>query len=148
MEAYRIDRFGSVDGIVRRSSGDPRPGAKEVLMRVRASSLNYRDLMVLKGGGRGPTKLGVVPLSDGAGEVAALRVLARYPEARDEVVAVFRQAECPRIGAEFLEKMRQKLGPLLFRQEFEGEFIDPQSSAFSSEMIELALVDDFERFVT
>jgi hypothetical protein len=41
-------------------------------MRVRASSLNYRDLMVLKGGGRGPTQLGVVPLSDGAGEVAAI----------------------------------------------------------------------------
>ena len=35
-------------------------------MRVLASSLNYRDLMVLKGGGRGPTKLGVIPLSDGA----------------------------------------------------------------------------------
>jgi hypothetical protein len=50
----------------------PRPGLREVLMRVRASSLNYRDLMVLKGGGRGPTKLGVVPLSDGAGEVAAI----------------------------------------------------------------------------
>jgi NADPH:quinone reductase-like Zn-dependent oxidoreductase len=41
-------------------------------MRVRATSLNYRGLMVLKGGGRGPTKLGVVPLSDGAGEVAAV----------------------------------------------------------------------------
>src|SRR5260370_36933245 len=72
MEAYRIDRFGSVDGIAPRSSEDPRPGPKEVLMRVRASSLNYRDLMVRKGGGRGPTKLGVVPLSDGAGEVAAV----------------------------------------------------------------------------
>jgi NADPH:quinone reductase-like Zn-dependent oxidoreductase len=72
MEAYRIDRFGSVDGIVLRSSEDPRPGLREILMRVRASSLNYRDLMVLKGGGRGPTKLGVVPLSDGAGEVAAI----------------------------------------------------------------------------
>jgi len=72
MEAYRIDRFGSIDGIVLRSSEDPRPGLKEVLMRVRASSLNYRDLMVLKGGGRGPTKIGVVPLSDGAGEVAAI----------------------------------------------------------------------------
>ena len=46
--------------------------------------------------------------------------------------------ECPRIGAEFLEKMRQKLGPMLFRQEFEGEFIDAESSAFSSEMIELS----------
>jgi len=60
MEAYRIDRFGSVDGIVLRSSEDPRPRPKEVLMRVRASSLNYRDLMVLKGGGRGPTKIGVI----------------------------------------------------------------------------------------
>jgi len=57
MEAYRIDRFGSVDGIVLRSSEDPRPGLKEILMRVRASSLNYRDLMVLKGGGRGPQSL-------------------------------------------------------------------------------------------
>jgi NADPH:quinone reductase-like Zn-dependent oxidoreductase len=72
MEAYRIERFGSVDGIVLRSGEDPKPGLREVLMRVRASSLNYRDLMVLKGGGRGPTKLGVVPLSDGAGEVAAI----------------------------------------------------------------------------
>ena len=72
MEAYHIERFGSVDGIVLRSSEDPRPGLKEVLIRVRASSLNYRDLMVLKGGGRGPTKIGVVPLSDGAGEAAAI----------------------------------------------------------------------------
>ena len=46
-------------------------------MRVHASSLNYRDLMVLKGGGRGPTKIGVVPLSDGAG-VACSFAVARY----------------------------------------------------------------------
>ena len=72
MKAYHIDRFGSIGGIVRRSSEDPRPGPKDVLVRVRASSLNYRDLMVLKGGGRGPTKPGVIPLSDGAGEVAAI----------------------------------------------------------------------------
>jgi hypothetical protein len=72
MKAYRIDRFGSVDGIALRSSDDPQPGLREVLMRVRATSLNYRDLMVLKGGGRGPTRLGVVPISDGAGEVAAI----------------------------------------------------------------------------
>ena len=41
-------------------------------MRVGASSLNHRDLMVLKGGGLGPTKLGVVPLFDGARKVAAI----------------------------------------------------------------------------
>jgi hypothetical protein len=44
VEAYRIDRFGSVDGVVLRSSEDPRPGLREVMMRVRASLLNYRDL--------------------------------------------------------------------------------------------------------
>ena len=44
MEGYRIDRFGSVDGVVLRSSEDPRPGLREVMMRVRASLLNYRDL--------------------------------------------------------------------------------------------------------
>jgi NADPH:quinone reductase-like Zn-dependent oxidoreductase len=89
MKAYRIDRFGSVDGIVMRSSEDPRPGPKEILMRVRASSLNYRDLMVLKGGGRGPTKLGVVPLSDGAGEVAAIGESVTRVKIGDRIAGCF-----------------------------------------------------------
>src|SRR6059058_1094638 len=72
MRAYRIESFGTVDGVVLGSRDDPKPGTREIVVRVRATSLNYRDLMVLKGGGRGPTKLGVVPLSDGAGEVAAV----------------------------------------------------------------------------
>ncbi len=50
----------------------PEPKAGEVLIRVRACSLNYRDLLMLAGqsgsGGGGS----VVPLSDGAGEVAAI----------------------------------------------------------------------------
>ena len=89
MEAYRIDHFGSVDGIVLRSSEDPRPGPKEILMRVRASSLNYRDLMVLKGGGRGPTRLGVVPLSDGVGEVAATGDGVTRVKLGDRVIGTF-----------------------------------------------------------
>ena len=89
MEAYHIDRFGSVDGIVRRSSEDPQPGPKDVLMRVRASSLNYRDLMVLKGGGRGPTKPGVVPFSDGAGEVAAIGDRVTRVKVGDRIIGTF-----------------------------------------------------------
>ena len=72
MKAYRIESFGSVDGVVLGSRDDLQPSTREILVRLRATSINYRDLMVLKGGGRGPTKLGVVPLSDGAGEVAAV----------------------------------------------------------------------------
>jgi hypothetical protein len=54
-------------------------------------------------------------------------------------------AECPRISADFLEQQRSKLGLLLYSQEFEGQFIDPETSAFSSELIEMALDDSFER---
>jgi len=36
---------------------------------------------------------------------------------------------------------------MLFAQELEGAFIDAESSAFSFEMIELALVSAFERFM-
>lgn len=48
---------------------EPKPG--EVLVRVKANSLNYRDLMVCDGR-YGKTTLPLVPLSDGAGEIAAL----------------------------------------------------------------------------
>ena len=88
MEAYHIDRFGSVDGIVLRSSEDP-AGPKEILMRVRASSLNYRDLMVLRGGGRGPTKLGVILLSDGAGEVVAVGAGVTRAKIGDRIAGCF-----------------------------------------------------------
>ena len=54
--------------------------------------------------------------------------------------------ECPRISAEFLEEQRKRLGPTLYAQEFEGEFTDADTSAFSSELIEMALTDDFEPF--
>lgn len=51
---------------------DPSPGPGEVLVRMEACSLNYRDLLVRSGksgsGGEAP----VVPLSDGAGTVVAV----------------------------------------------------------------------------
>jgi hypothetical protein len=43
-----VSRFDQGLRLVLRSSEDPRPGRKEIPMRVRASSPNYRDLMVLK----------------------------------------------------------------------------------------------------
>ena len=89
MKAYCIDHFGSVDGVVLQSRADPQPGRREFLVRVRATSLNYRDLIVLKGGGRGPTKVGVVPLSDGAGEVVALGDGVTRFAAGDRVIGCF-----------------------------------------------------------
>lgn len=48
-------------------AADPRPGPGEVLVRLRAASLNYRDLLVATLPAR--HQPGRVPLSDGAGEV-------------------------------------------------------------------------------
>jgi NADPH:quinone reductase-like Zn-dependent oxidoreductase len=47
------------------------------------------DLRVLKGGGRGPTKLGVVPLSDGAGEVAAVGERVTRVKVGDRIIGTF-----------------------------------------------------------
>jgi len=51
---------------------DPKPAAAEVLIAVRAASLNYRDLMQAKGMYPGLPKREFIPLSDGAGEVLAV----------------------------------------------------------------------------
>jgi NADPH:quinone reductase-like Zn-dependent oxidoreductase len=79
----------AIANFMQRSSEDPQPRPKEILLRVRASSLNYRDLMVLKGGGRGPTKLGVIPLSDGAGEVASIGTGVTRVKIGDRVAGCF-----------------------------------------------------------
>ena len=50
----------------------PQPGSGEVLIRVRAASLNYRDLVVLKGIYKKDITYPFVPLSDACGEVVAL----------------------------------------------------------------------------
>ena len=48
---------------------EPKPGAGQVLLRMKAWSLNYRDLLVVKGLYNPKLKLPFVPLSDGVGEV-------------------------------------------------------------------------------
>jgi NADPH:quinone reductase-like Zn-dependent oxidoreductase len=62
----------------------PAPGPGEVLVRVRATSLNYRDLMMVRRGRRG-----IVPLSDGAGEVAAVGAGVRSVAEGDLVAGTF-----------------------------------------------------------
>ena len=46
---------------------DPTPGPGEVAVRVRATSLNYRDLVLRKA-----ARKRIVPVSDGAGEIVAV----------------------------------------------------------------------------
>ncbi len=51
---------------------EPVPGPNEVRVRIKAASLNYRDLMIATGRYSRGAKYPLVPLSDGAGEIAAV----------------------------------------------------------------------------
>jgi NADPH:quinone reductase-like Zn-dependent oxidoreductase len=72
MRVYQLDRPGSLDCLVLAERDIPSPAAGELLVRVRASSLNFRDLMIINGQYPMPVPSGRVPLSDGAGEIVVV----------------------------------------------------------------------------
>lgn len=65
--------------------------AHEVAVRVRATSLNYRDLMVLHGNYARGAAPNVVPLSDGAGDVVEIGSAVTKFAVGDRVAAAFMQ---------------------------------------------------------
>ena len=92
-QTMRQYQFGVVDDEVRlvmKEVAQPTPGANEVLVRVRATSLNRRDLSILQSqyGGRNP-RTGPVPLSDGAGEVIGVGPGVTRFEVGDRVAGIF-----------------------------------------------------------
>lgn len=89
MRAYYLESLGNVDGLALRESGDPTPGLREVAVRVRATSLNFRDLMIIKDAYFQPVTTGVIPLSDGAGEVVAVGEGVSRFKVGDRVAAAF-----------------------------------------------------------
>lgn len=63
----------SLDDMALRDTPEPQPGPGEVLVRVRACSLNFRDQIIPLGRYMGGTvAVDTVPLSDGTGEVVAV----------------------------------------------------------------------------
>lgn len=72
MKAWELrDGFG-IDKLDLGERPDPVAGHGQVVVRMKAFSLNYRDLLVLKGQYNPRLKLPMVPLSDGAGEIVAV----------------------------------------------------------------------------
>lgn len=72
MRAVQIQSFG-LDGLKLVTRPDPGPvSAHEILVQMKAVSLNYRDLMMAKGEYNPRQPLPLIPCSDGAGEVIAV----------------------------------------------------------------------------
>jgi NADPH:quinone reductase-like Zn-dependent oxidoreductase len=89
MKLFEIrDRFG-LDHLVAGERPQPEPGPGETLVRIRAASLNFRDLLVVEGKYNPKMKLPRVPASDGAGEIAAVGAGVSGWKPGDRVVLPF-----------------------------------------------------------
>ncbi|MGA3159896.1 MAG: NAD(P)-dependent alcohol dehydrogenase [Terracidiphilus sp.] len=90
MHAWQFSSFG-IDSLEFAERPTPQPGPGEVLVRVHALSLNYRDLLMVKGLYNPKLKLPRIPCSDGAGEVAAVGEGVIRWKTGDRVAGIFMQ---------------------------------------------------------
>jgi NADPH:quinone reductase-like Zn-dependent oxidoreductase len=73
MKAYVVSHAGEhIELWQQRELRDPEVGPGEVVIKVKATSLNYRDLMIANSRYGAPSVTELVPLSDGAGEIVAV----------------------------------------------------------------------------
>lgn len=82
------DKFG-VEFLAGAERPEPVPGPEQVVLRMKAFSLNYRDLLVVNGVGRWKPSLPRIPLSDGVGFVAAMGTDVSRVRMGDRVAPIF-----------------------------------------------------------
>ena len=90
MKSFEIQAFG-IDNLKVVEKEPRRPGVREVLVRMAAASLNYRDYLVVKGDYNPKMKLPRVPLSDGAGVVEEIGPDVTRVKKGDRVAGCFMQ---------------------------------------------------------
>lgn len=108
MKCYELNGPSGVDGLALVDKPVPRPGAGEVLVRLKAATLNYRDLLTVKGGYGSRQKFPLIPVSDGAGVVEAVGPGVRVISPGDRVIGSFFESWLS--GEPSEAKMRTALG--------------------------------------
>jgi NADPH:quinone reductase-like Zn-dependent oxidoreductase len=92
MRLYQLGKLGNLDGLKLIEAEDPRPGAGQVVVSIRACALNHRDLNIISGTYTSVAlKPGAIPLSDGAGEVTAVGQGVTRWKVGDRVAPIFVQ---------------------------------------------------------
>ena len=91
MKVYEIQNEFGLENLKKAERREPEPGPNEVMVRVRATSLNFRDLMMVQGGYNPRQKLPLIPNSDGAGEVVEVGEDVHRVRVGDRVAGIFAQ---------------------------------------------------------
>lgn len=90
MRAYEI-HDGGIDALTLAERPEPTPGPTEVVVAMRASSINYRDLATIRNPAARGIPAGRIPNSDGAGDVVAVGSAVTTVAAGDRVAGTFFQ---------------------------------------------------------
>ena len=107
--AYRQMEPGNPSSLVQVKEELPSPGSGEVLMRIRVTSLTFRDVMMLSGRLPSPVKAGVVPLSDAAGEIIEVGASPEWAEAVKSLTQGAGADRIVEVGGR--ERWRNRSGP-------------------------------------
>src|SRR5262245_40423520 len=92
MRAYQLPKGGAgIDALVKVERPDPKPAYRQVKVKVKACSLNFRDLGIVRGTYRMPVRENLIPLSDGAGEVIEVGPGVTRVKVGDRVAGCFFQ---------------------------------------------------------
>ena len=91
MKAFEIQNTFGLDSLTLTEQSDPSPGSGQVLIKLRTASLNYRDLVTVKGLYNPKQPLPLIPLSDGVGEVMAVGENVTRVKTGDRVAGTFFQ---------------------------------------------------------
>ena len=92
MKVFQIQDDWSMDHLKIADRKQPKPGPNEVMLQMKAASINYRDLVVpLKGYGSFTGTLPLVPISDGVGEVVETGAGVTRVASGDRVCPMFMQ---------------------------------------------------------
>jgi NADPH:quinone reductase-like Zn-dependent oxidoreductase len=92
MRAYQLAKGGAgIEALVKTERPDPKPAHRQVVIKVAACSLNFRDLGIVRGTYRMPVRDNIIPLSDGAGEVVAVGPGVTRIKVGDKVAGCFFQ---------------------------------------------------------
>ena len=108
MKAWEVYANKGLDAIMLVDRPDPQPDARQVLIKMKAWSLNYRDLLTVKGAYGAKQTFPLIPLSDGVGEVIEIGKDVTRVKVGDRVAGIFMQTWLS--GELSAEKSKSALG--------------------------------------
>lgn len=108
MKAVELQNSFGIENLALVERPEPQIGPREVLVAMKAVSLNYRDLLLVRGHYNPKQPLPIIPCSDGAGEVIAVGEKVTRVKPGDLVTPVFCQSWIS--GPPTAPKIRSTLG--------------------------------------